>query len=269
MEEPKQEAQKIEGKKGWGLLARLRRAGFLILMSGLLLVGILALSVTFLFLYHQVLASPYVRLEHLDMRGVDPDLESEIKALAGLYGQVSLLAINLEKVKRKVEEHPWVRSAELERRLPRTLVVTVERQIPAAIVAADRLYLMNQQGEIFKVVGPLDRIDFPVITGPLEEIQQNPGQLKEIAHLLEIVKHQDGDWGVENLSEIHIRHYGDISLYFNHLKAEIRVPLNHFADRLDGLKRVAEHLKTTGRIGQASRINLYDDEGAIVAFEKG
>ena len=44
---------------------------------------------------------------------------------------------------------------------------------------------------------------------------------------------------------------------------------NEVADKMDGLRHVAEHLNQSGNIARVTRINLNCTDGAVVSFENG
>ncbi|MBW2118592.1 MAG: hypothetical protein JRH09_11830 [Deltaproteobacteria bacterium] len=60
-----------------------------------------------------------------------------------------------------------------------------------------------------------------------------------------------------------------MSIYFNHMTAEIKLMSYDLQSKMEGLKRVAEHLRRTGRIHQVTSINLNRVDGAVVSFKKG
>jgi len=227
---------------------------------------IAAVSLSFLSLYHYLLTSPYMKLEQVDIKGVDGKVRNELIDMCGLNSEQGLLGLNLNKLKKKMEEHLWIRSVKLERRFPHTLIVEVEKQAPAALALTDRFYYVNRWGEIFKRVSESDDNDFPIITGLSKNRSRAKEQLGKTMHVISILEAEDDLWSLEKVSEIHLRKDGEISLYFNHLKAEVRFMWNELGDKIDGLKRVAEHLNQSGKIDTVIHINLNYEDGAVVYF---
>ena len=264
--------EKRDRRRGtvWG-----RICSFLgVIASGLLkvssfLVIITVVSISFLTLYHYLLNSPYMRLEEIDMRGADPKLRDELIHMCGLDAGQGILSFHLHELKRKMESHPWIRSVKLERRFPHTLVVEVEKEAPAVLVRTDDLYYVNRSGEIFKQVSEADDMDFPVITGLSTDNLQVQEELRQVMHVVSILAPEASPWSVSEVSEIHLRKNGAMSLYFNHMKAEIIFMWNELADKMDDLKKLANHLKESGKIELVTRINLNYVDGAVVSFERG
>jgi len=253
-------------KLGIGLFSRLGSGAFkgivlLVLMGGI--------SVSFLFLYNYLVASPYLKLEELDVRGVTGTLQRELLQLGGLNSDMSLLGLRLKKLKRDMEGHPWIRSVELERQFPHTLVVRAERQTPSALVLIDGMYYMNRWGQIFKQVEPSEPMDLPIVTGVSEEHASEGKRLQRVVRVLRLLGEEQGFWSLKELSEVHLEKNGRMSLYFNHLAAQIQLKGPELENKMRGLKRVANHLIQTGRIRRVTAINLNRPDGAVVSFRKG
>ena len=70
------------------------------------------------------------------------------RSLAGrLRG--NFFSINLDNVRKSLEEIPWVRRAEVRRQWPSSLLVNVEEHVPVAFWGQATGQLVNSYGEIF------------------------------------------------------------------------------------------------------------------------
>lgn len=254
----------------WGWI----RSGLGVIASGILKVSlflgvIVTLSACFLSVYYYLLNSPHMRLEQVHMVGADPQTRDELIRMCGLDRGQGLLSLHLQQLKSKMETHPWVRSVRLERRFPHTLLVEVEKQVPAGLARLDDLYYVNLQGEIFKPVYDDDGVDFPVITGLSRKKTQVREELKQAMSVIRVLKSETGPWSVASLSELHLGKGGTVSLYFDHLKAEITFMWNELPQKMEALKRVAEHLNKSGKMDLVTRINLNYVDAAVVSYENG
>ena len=262
---PARERPETQPSAGHGL----RRLGSRLLKITLAFSIITVVSVSFLSAYHYLLRSPHVKVERVEIRGVDKRFQKELVALCGINAEPNLLAINLGELKQKIEAHPWIRTARLERRFPHTLIMEIQRQVPVAILLSDPLYYVNPWGEPFKPVSREESVDFPVITG-ISSDGASPGEpLRAVAQIMGILKSEQGIWSMERLSEVNVKEDGRVSLYYSHLKAEIRCNVNELSEKLPGLRQVAEHLKASGNLDRVSRIDLDYADGAVVSFETG
>jgi len=234
-----------------------------------LVLAVAIISFSFISIYHYLLTSPYVKLKKVKVTGVDRKIRHELLQMGGLNPEISLVSINLKKLKQEMEKHPWVRSVKLERRFPHSLIISAERQIPSALVVKDKIHYMNRHGEIFKEVKDSEDIDLPIVTGASRDILENREYLQRAARVIKILESEKGFWSLSELSEIHLKRDNGMSIYFSHLAAEIRVTVEDLADKIAGLNKVAEHLSKTGRINQVDRIDLNHVDGAVVSFRKG
>jgi len=259
-----------EKKRGIEDFTRIfRTMGSWVLKGSLLVVALLGISFLFVTLYGYLLKSPYIKLEEVVITGVDEKLKSQLMEMTKLDFDASLLAINLKEVKNSLEKHPWVGSVDLEKHFPHTLMIKVEKEVPKAIVAMDKLYYVNPSSKVFKALDPGDETDFPVITGVSGKEEDKRKLLSQAIDVLKALEKQKEPWSSKNLSEVHVRKDGEAILYFSHFPGSVRIRGSDLAARLDDLKKVVEHLNSAGRIHMVRTINLNYNEGAAVSFKKG
>lgn len=265
----KRRSPKIQKKKtGMPVFKAISQVGPVLLKCTLFFFVIAGTSLALMYCYHCLLTSPYLRLEKVEVTGVDQDIRSDLTDRCSLNSDLNLLALNLNDLKRKMEEHPWIRSVRLERQLPHTLLVHAEKNSPLAIVVLDEIYLMNEHCEVFKQISDSDKLDFPVITGVCGRGQKAHWQLHRAAQAIRILASQKKPWSLGELSEIHINNEG-ISLYFKHLAASITVLSDDLEYKMRGLKKVTRHLQKEGRLHLVTGIDLNSVDGAVVSFKKG
>jgi len=264
--------QAVKGKKG-GRPSGLRKAFHFLsaffLKGTFILVVLAVMSLAFLSLYGYLLTSPYLRLEEVVIAGADEELKSELIETARLNYEHSLLAIDLTEVQERLEKHPWVRTVNLEKSFPHTLVIHVEREEPWALALTEKLHYMNRWGRLFKELSPDEPIDFPVVTGLSEKEEKRKEQLDAAVQVLRLFEAEEPPWDLGHLSEVHVKGDGDVDLYLSFIPGVVRVRVSDLAKRLNELKEVVNHLVSTGRIHMVRTIHLDYMDGAAVAFEKG
>jgi cell division protein FtsQ len=231
---------------------------------------ILALiSLTFISLYGYLLTSPYIRLEQVEVLGVDEGLKTELLEMAQLNFEHSLLAVDLNAVKDRLEKHPWVRSVDVEKSFPHSLIIRAEKQEPLALALDGRLYYMNPLGDLFKEVLPDERVDYPVITGLSEHRREREEQIRAAISVLRVFESEGPPWDLDNLCEVHVKEDGTLHIYVSFMQGQIRLKAGELGAKLKELKKLVEHLASTGRIHLVKAIHLDYGEGAAVSFEKG
>lgn len=240
-----------------------------LLKFSFILVSLVVISLLFISLYGYLLTSPHIRLEQVVFEGADEQTKRDLLMTSDLNFELSLLAIDMQELKRTMESHPWVRSVDLEKRFPHTLVVRVEKEEPWAIIAQDNLHYMNDLGEIFKEVEIGENFDLPVITGISQEGSDRGKELASALEILKVLAGEKAPWSMENLSEVHVNKEGGVSLYFSFLPVAVNLKGEELAVRMDDLKKLVEHLETTGRMQRVRGINLDYRDAAVVAFKKG
>jgi cell division protein FtsQ len=103
-------------------------------------------------------------IQRIDVRGVSPAAEAEVRtALAPLQGS-SLLALGGDTVTRRVGALPDVLSVTYDRGFPHTLTVTVTPERPVAVLRrGDESWLVSARGRIMSRLAPGRRPGLPRI----------------------------------------------------------------------------------------------------------
>lgn len=262
--------QVVKRKKGRTLSALWKGIclmGTCFLKLSVLVGALVMISLFFVSVYGWLLSSPFTRLDRVIVSGVNKEIKKELLDMADLNQDLSLLAVNLSELKSKLEGHPWVRSVDLEKRFPHTLVIRAEKERPWALVYMDRLYYLNREGTIFKEVDRTGELDYPVITGIIGETKTE--QLHCALHVLGTLEKEKGALSLEDLSEIHVRQDGQVALYFSSLPAVVKLGGGDLERRMENLKRLVDHLNNTGRVRMVKGINLNYSDGAVVSLRKG
>lgn len=227
------------------------------------------ISFSFLSVYHYLVTSPYLRLEQVEVKGVHKELKAQLLKDADFGPGTSLLSLNLHALKHRLEQNAWIRSVELERQFPHTLLIRAEKQEPRAILLHGGMYYLNRYGEPFKKVGPSEDTDFPLVTGLRGKGTRVNGELKEVARVLEELRRESAPWSLFDLAEIHIEDKDHFTLYFEHMDAGIRVSGKSLAKEVQELRRIVAHLARSGRMGEVCGIDFGYTGGAVVSFRKG
>ena len=233
-----------------------------------LLVGMIIISLLFLSIYQYLLTSHYLKLEQVIIKGVDGEIKKELIKIARLDSGLSLLAINMNELKQRIERHEWIRSVKLEKQFPHTLIIRAEKKRTRAIVTMGKNYYMDQGGKIFKEVTQTEDNDFPIITGVSDNVSEREKQLIMAVHVMSVIESEKGQWSLKGLSEIHVGRDDHVSLYFCSLPAVIKLKGRELKNKMKGLKKVVDHLNRTGRIQMLRGINLHYRDGVVVSFKK-
>jgi len=265
----RQHVRKRSPKGGSRFWSGMRIATALSFKLLLILIGMLSLSLLFLFLYQYMIESPYFKLEQVTVTGVDEGLKREIIELSGLTPDMSLLALNLNKIKDNIERHPWIRTVELEKRFPNHLIIKADREVPLALVALDKLAYLNSQGKIFKEVEGNDDKDFPIITGISRSDHDLDERLNLAVRMLDLFESQTGPLSLRDISEIHFSDEGEVFLYSVGMPAVVKMGNKDLDIKKGELIKIFKYLEETEQRNLVRSIDLNSGEGAVVSFKNG
>lgn len=173
--------------------------------------------------------------------------ESEIMAASDIQPGDGIFDLDLHLIGRKIEENPWIATAEVERVFPDEIVIRVDERQPEAIVDLGYLYYVDVSGEIFKLLDGADRLDFPVITGldrkdMLESPEQVQDRLLRVLSLMQMLQHRD-TFTLEDVSEFYIHPQDGLTLFTIEGGVPIRMGHDGYDFKLQRLERVYLDLK--------------------------
>ncbi len=191
--------------------------------------------------------------------GLSHAREADLLQRSGLAAGENLFRIDLAKAARALEAHPWVASARLDRHLPDTIVVSISEHRAAALVQLGALYVLDDQGRLFKRAAPDDALDLPVVTGLSRQdwLDHKPElQLRLFAalHLLD-TWHASG-FPAGSLSEVRLDEGGGFTLFAHDggQVQEVRLGGSDISLKLTRLSQVRAALARRGE--RATRIDL-------------
>jgi hypothetical protein len=118
----------------------------------------------------------------------------------------NIFSLDLEAIKRKVEEEPWVYSATVVRALPNKIQIHYKPQVPRAILNAGAMYYLNEEGRPFYKIQQGDSLSFPLLQ--VEGKSSNPDLLRDrVENALAILKELEGNslFSDKDLGDLTIR----------------------------------------------------------------
>jgi cell division protein FtsQ len=233
----KLEKQPRDWKKIFHRLLRIGIAsgsGFL-LVSGALLTA------------QMLLESGYFGVRQISVEQQQRVTEGEILEASDIKLGDSLFDLELHMIGRKIEEHPWIARADVERSFPDRVVIRVVERQARAIVDLDYLYYVDRSGEVFKMLEAGDELDYPVITGITRQyLLDNPEQSHDcLVMALQLVEELDSrkTFNLEDVSEIHFEQPEGLILYTRIGGVPIHLGKQGFAAKLSRLEKIYNDLE--------------------------
>ena len=193
-------------------------------------------------LWRYALAGDLFRVAEIRFEGIARATPDELLDISPVQRGDHLLLCDTDVLATALRRHPWVASVEVERELPRTLVVRVAERRAAALVDLGGLYLVDAKGVVFKRAVPGDGLDLPVITGVAREAWVE--RREEMEPLLSAALALLARWTergldrVEPVSEIHVDPDYGTTLWAGRDGIEVRLGHGELPEKLERLERV-------------------------------
>ena len=185
--------------------------------------------------------------------------EADLLQRSGLKPGANLFRTDLGRAARALQTHPWVASAALARRLPGEVLATIVEHRPAALVQLGGLYVLDEEGRLFKRVAPEDRLDLPVVTGLsraawAERKPELQLRLFGALHLLDTWR--ASGFPVASVSEVRVDEDGGYTLFAHDGTAvqEVRLGSSDISLKLQRLAQIRAALARRGE--RAAKIDL-------------
>lgn len=194
-----------------------------------------------------VRTSPAFAIATIELEGRARLEESDVLRAAGVSLGTNVFELSPEDVRARLERHPWIASAQVERRLPGTFRLTIVERTPSLVLAlGPSLYLVDESGSVFKEVAPGDPVDLPIVSGIererfLSERAWRTALLSEIDTLLDDWR-AAGLWRREPIAEIHVQADDGLVLHVGVDAMEVRLGRAPFLPKLRKLRRVLDRL---------------------------
>jgi len=238
------------------------------LLTTLTVNSVLVLMVAYLFFLHL----PYFNLHQVDVIGSRHLSRAEIVEASEVEQGTNLLTLDLRAITGKLKRHPWVSSAAVYRRFPGQLIIEVEERTPRAILAAEKLYYVDQQAEFFTRLLPGDPVDFPLFTGVKpQELHSHGSEVREMIRtgldLLELMERAGSGLNPNGVAEIRLDLDEGISLYTRDGRL-IVLGKKDFEEKIQRYGRLKKFLAQRGEWHSARIINLDFEDRAIVRWDK-
>ncbi len=233
---------------------------------------LLGLAIGAVFIAWWVFNDPagWFRLKQIKIAGRTPHLSiADIHNLITVKKDVPLMALELDPIRARIEDHAWVQSVSLRRLLPDTLYVSVHEHKPAAIALLEKSFLVSDHGVIFKQARREEMKKLPLITGlhtmskdkDVEQVHRRILESIAVIHQLKAT----GALDHFGLSEVHWAKGYSLSLLTEKQPFRIELGEAPWREKLDRLVQVLPHLEKSPSV--PARIALDHKDGVVVRYK--
>lgn len=217
----------------------------------------------------QLLAwSPMLALKRVEVSS-DGRLERrEILRWGGVRPGDSLLRTSPSELRERLETHPWVERAWVERSFPHTLRIRLQERRPVARVMVDnQLFLADASGFIFPAYDRPPPGECVTLVGLREEdLSARPDACKRVVLeglALAALLRQRAGWRIQ---EIGVDPDRGLRLVLQDGPGEILLGFGGLQERVERLEKILQHLSKEGRRQDVVRIDLRHPRRATVKF---
>lgn len=119
-----------------------------------------------------ITSSPELLIHHVEVEGLQHLTENDVLAQAGLDKPTNVLNVNLQDVSHKLQENPWIRSVQLQKRGRDSLHIGIQEVTPRLIVATPTPMLADEQANIIDTLrAPYEHL--PLLTGAMQSVSSD------------------------------------------------------------------------------------------------
>jgi len=170
----------------------------------------------------------------------------DVRRAARLRIGSNIFEVSSEGTRNHLLQHPWIEEATVVRKLPGRVRIEVVERKPVALVALDQLYLVSDEGAVFKRLGVDDPVDLPVITGIASERFYDDFDYRTAVLLRSMALLQDYEGAGlakrEPVSEIHFEGANGIELFVGDDGMNVRLGNGQHRQKLRRFRQVLERL---------------------------
>ncbi len=251
----------------------------------LLPASLLAFIVTLAFVAYGPLVNAvsdmkFFKIREITITGCRMTTPALIRELTGIRYQASLMTLNPTHVEAILKAHPWIASAEVKRDWPDVLVVSIKEYAAEALIAQEtggsrQFFYLDKDGVAFAPVEPGQDMDFPVVTGldAQGDAGVRPAMISEALIFLKLVRQNNPNLPLQNLSEIHLDREAGMTIYLVDYpfpiyfgSGQVRTKYSRLKRVLDVLYRETEQGKT---IADVAYIRMDYQENKVLVAHSG
>jgi cell division protein FtsQ len=143
--------------------------------------GLIALAILGGILIWYCRDHPYFHVAAIRVYGAERVSQQELVQLAGIQPGMSLWRIDVDQVRRRLLQHPWIRDALVRRLYPNEVEVIVYERKPSAILEGGSGYVIDGAGYVLRPVGSKDWSGLPRLVTRLSGALTPGEQLRDPA----------------------------------------------------------------------------------------
>ncbi len=200
-----------------------------------------------LFAYRFVKEQEYLVSKHVDVQGHQRINAQDILEYAQVPMGEPLYNVPVEAIQRAVLRHPDVATVLVARVPPDRIVITVAEHQPMATVAVGQgVYVVNQEGALFRRTQSGEDMDLPVITGiPRGLFTEDQARAQTLVQeaLAAVRAHAKAGRAQDELMEVDVEEQSGVTLRLGNPPVEVVLGRGNLDSKLTRLQALERHLQ--------------------------
>jgi cell division protein FtsQ len=212
--------------------------------------------------YELVTRTTLFTLERIEVSRLKRNTRDDIVAQAGVKLGDPMLSLDLKDIVDRLRKNAWIDTLKVRRRFPDTLTIEISEREPVAVANMGYLYYVDAGGGVFKPLTEGDRLDFPIVTGIVEEdLVKDPegtkAMVKTALDILDLLK-KGTVFRLEDISEIHLDKGYGYTLFTARGGIPVKLGNSDFGEKLARLSRIYRELAAQGAAVEYIDVNYSD-----------
>ena len=229
-----------------------------ILQFSIICLAFIGLSILCVACYRTLLTSSLLNVTSVQVSGCEVLDPQSVIQQAQIPSGVNILSLDLDGVRQRLANHPWIASALISREIPDRIRIDIVERKPVALIKGRQFYLMDNGGVCFASAEPGDYAGLPIITG-LDPEMLAPGckLTREFTVLIENFYQESQlrlPWRL--ISEIRWGKNKGLSIFTVRGGIQIDLGGGNFGPKIARLEKVLRYLEEKGLDPQLRGIDL-------------
>jgi len=247
--------------RGWAApLIMLAKALGAFLWGLSVLAFLVALSLALVAGYRWATTTQVFSVHEVQVHGVQRLSRQEVVTQAGLNRFDNLLDLSLWKIRRDLQEHPWIAAVALYRHFPHSLRIEVQEEIPYFWrQQGERIYYADKHGEI---IAPVEVDSFTSL--PL--LVCDPNQLRDQRDLAIVSQGMEDNrfpFGLAKVAWIRFQDNNRVVIALTDRRIQVVLGREHLQANMQGLTCIWRDVRARNELEGIERIMVLEGTGWV------
>lgn len=236
--------------------------------------GLMALSLSFIFIHDVVTQCDFFRAKKITVTGLHRLSEQQVLQQARIEANANILSVNLDLARKRLLRHPWIAEARVVRELPDTISITIREQKPLAVLDLGGKFIINTDGEVFKAWEQKDSNALPLVTGlAFSDIRlpmdKGSCAFESLMSALQLGQLDGGVLPNKRVRRIHVDQDLGLTLYAFDEKTVVKLGYRDFPEKLRRLETLLYRFEKQQDWTGFDSIDLVNPNRVVVTFARG